>query len=564
MITKCQFIRRILVPIFVGILLISSPLYAQSTTNIMPLGDSITGSPGCWRAFLWEKLQNAGLTDKLNMVGTLAPQGCAVPHDGDNEGHGGILATNMASQNQLPAWLSATNPKIVLMHLGTNDVWSNRSTDSILGAFTTLVNQMRANNPTMKILVAKIIPMDAAGSCAGCPNGVIALNNGLTSWAAGLTTSASPIVLVDQWTGFSATADTYDGVHPNTQGDKKMADKWYPALVAALGNVPTSSSAASSVKSSAALSSVRSSIAVTSGQQCNWYGTSYPLCVSTQSGWGWENSKSCIARVTCSGQPAPYGIVGEVVASSSVAPSSVSVVSSSSAANRAPIAKITASTYMPTGCTTSGRASAAGSTDPDGDSLTYEWAISTGTSSYASVATGIDITFGMTQIVTYNIKLTVSDGRGGVSEATAQLSHSNTDFCSGTSSSGGSVSSSAPSSVPIISSSNVRSSSSVAAVSGACSYVVTNQWNGGFTGAIRIKNNGVSVLNGWNLSWNYSDGSKITNSWNANLSGANPYVAANLSWNSSIQPGQTVEFGFQGTKGSAAAQVPQIAGTVCQ
>ena len=66
---------------------------AQAQVRIMPLGDSITGSPGCWRAYLWERLLNAGYTD-IDFVGTLGPQGCGIPHDGDNEGHGGILATN--------------------------------------------------------------------------------------------------------------------------------------------------------------------------------------------------------------------------------------------------------------------------------------------------------------------------------------------------------------------------------------------------------------------------------------------------------------------------------------
>jgi lysophospholipase L1-like esterase len=49
---------------------------------------------------------------------------------------------------------------------------------------------------------------------------------------------------------------------------------------------------------------------------CNWYGTHYPLCITTTSGWGWENNKSCISRSTCSSQPAPYGIVGSTGASS--------------------------------------------------------------------------------------------------------------------------------------------------------------------------------------------------------------------------------------------------------
>lgn len=196
--------------------------------RIMPLGDSITGSPGCWRALLWNMLINAGYTN-INFVGTQPPQGCGVPYDGDNEGHGGALATGIVSQNQLPGWLAATSPDIVMMHLGTNDVWSGLSTATILGAYTTLVSQMRANNPNMKILVAQIIPMNPA-NCPTCGQGVVALDNAIPAWASAHSTAQSPISVVDQWTGFNATTDTVDGVHPNDSGNQKMAGKWYAAL----------------------------------------------------------------------------------------------------------------------------------------------------------------------------------------------------------------------------------------------------------------------------------------------------------------------------------------------
>ncbi|MDT0346118.1 GDSL-type esterase/lipase family protein [Streptomyces litchfieldiae] len=210
----------------------ASSAAAAEPVRIMPLGDSITGSPGCWRATLWNDLQAAGYTD-LDFVGTLGPQGCGVAHDGDNEGHGGILATNMAAQNQLPAWLSATSPDVVLMHLGTNDVWSNRSPVAILSAFTTLVNQMRANNPNMTVLVAQIIPMNPS-SCAECAQRTVNFNAAIPAWAAGISTSASPVRVVDHWTGFNTATDTYDGVHPNAAGDGKMADRWFDALTGVL------------------------------------------------------------------------------------------------------------------------------------------------------------------------------------------------------------------------------------------------------------------------------------------------------------------------------------------
>ncbi|WP_083608179.1 carbohydrate-binding domain-containing protein [Teredinibacter haidensis] len=59
-------------------------------------------------------------------------------------------------------------------------------------------------------------------------------------------------------------------------------------------------------------------------QQCNWYGTLYPLCDTTTTGWGWENSQSCISISTCSAQPSPYGIVGDTSSSQSSSSSSSS------------------------------------------------------------------------------------------------------------------------------------------------------------------------------------------------------------------------------------------------
>ncbi len=101
-------------------LLMIRPATAQTRmadpVRIMALGDSITGSPGCWRALLWQKLQAAGYTN-TDFVGTLPTQGCGFVYDGENEGHGGYLATNIANQSLLPGWLAATDPDVVIMHL---------------------------------------------------------------------------------------------------------------------------------------------------------------------------------------------------------------------------------------------------------------------------------------------------------------------------------------------------------------------------------------------------------------------------------------------------------------
>lgn len=208
---------------------------AAAPVRVMPLGDSITGSPGCWRAVLWNRLLDAGHTD-IDFVGTLPAQGCGVPHDGDNEGHGGELVTNVADQELLPARLAATRPDIVVMHFGTNDVWSSVPPDRILTAYTELVAQMRASNPRMRVLVAQIIPMNP-GSCAACAQRVADFNARIPGWAAATSTDRSPVTVVDQWTGFDPATDTYDGVHPNAAGDAKIAARWFPPLAALLGEI---------------------------------------------------------------------------------------------------------------------------------------------------------------------------------------------------------------------------------------------------------------------------------------------------------------------------------------
>lgn len=98
--------------------------------------------------------------------------------------------------------------------------------------------------------------------------------------------------------------------------------------------------------------------------------------------------------------------------------------------------------------------------------------------------------------------------------------------------------------------------------SAACTYSVDNEWNNGFVASITIKNDTGAAVNGWSINWSYST-NRITSSWNANLSGSNPYTATNIGWNGSIAPGQSISFGFQGNKNGATAERPTINGTVC-
>ncbi|KAJ4304682.1 hypothetical protein N0V90_000209 [Kalmusia sp. IMI 367209] len=228
------------------LLTLAAAATAQNTTlRYMPFGDSITEII-CWRALLWEKLQSTEWAT-VNFVGSgKTENNCKdTKYDRDNEGHSGFLAIDIANRNQLDGWLKTNPADVITMHLGTNDiVQQNKAVADIIAAFTKLVGVMRTSNPRMKIVVAQIIPMGM-----GSYNTKIQqLNAAIPTWAAGLNKTESPIWVVDQYTGFSGSSDLRDGVHPNTSGDQKMANIWYPALLTAFAAAKADKSTGTAVK----------------------------------------------------------------------------------------------------------------------------------------------------------------------------------------------------------------------------------------------------------------------------------------------------------------------------
>ena len=220
------------------------------TWHIMPLGDSITGST-CYPQLLSKELISKGHTN-FNFIGlNLNNQSCGAGAPSlMTEGHGGYDVTYLVTNNppqsghgtlaELQRW-AAEKPDVVLMQYGTNDVWGGVSQSSILSAYSFVVDQFRSQNPSVIFFVAQITPMHPSG-CSACESNVEALNSMIPSWAAGKTSTASPIYVVNVWAALPQASYlpnsqyTSDGVHPNAAGAQLMADVWYAALVAK--NIP--------------------------------------------------------------------------------------------------------------------------------------------------------------------------------------------------------------------------------------------------------------------------------------------------------------------------------------
>ncbi|MFG2603027.1 cellulose binding domain-containing protein [Streptomyces sp. NPDC048514] len=104
-------------------------------------------------------------------------------------------------------------------------------------------------------------------------------------------------------------------------------------------------------------------------------------------------------------------------------------------------------------------------------------------------------------------------------------------------------------------------------VTPACTveYSVTGQWDGGFQGSVRITNNRAS-LNGWQLTFDFADGQRITQGWNGRWSQSGTTVTADgESWNGSLGTGASVSVGFLASRpgGGTAPTVFRLNGTTC-
>ncbi len=88
-----------------------------------------------------------------------------------------------------------------------------------------IISELRAKNPQIVLLIAQIIPHNKSGEEAIEP-----FNNAIPAMIAEINTAISPVILVDQYTGFNSSTDLRDGEHPNVSGENKMAQKWFEAL----------------------------------------------------------------------------------------------------------------------------------------------------------------------------------------------------------------------------------------------------------------------------------------------------------------------------------------------
>jgi lysophospholipase L1-like esterase len=216
----------------IGVVMPAGVAAAESNggVRVMPLGDSITDGtqvPGGYRIGLWQRFSAAGY--RVDFVGTQF-NGPAALGDHDHEGHPGWRIDQIDAN--ITGWLGATNPRTVLLHIGTNDILQNYGVAGAPGRLSTLIDHITAAAPSADVFVATIIPLASAGQEAA----VQTFNAAIPGIVQSKVSGGKLVHLVDMHAALTA-ADLIDGIHPTAAGYDKMAATWYSALRSVPGTI---------------------------------------------------------------------------------------------------------------------------------------------------------------------------------------------------------------------------------------------------------------------------------------------------------------------------------------
>ena len=197
----------------------------QGALRVMPLGDSITAGVGTidhggYREPLWEKIKAAGWD--INFVGS-QQGGPAFMTQRANEGHPGWRVDQISGR--IVGWLEATQPQVILLHIGTNDIIQGYSPAVIATRLAYLLDQITTTLPGALVVVAQIIPLGDSLLNAR----VVAYNHMIPPLVHNLVEQGDHVSYVDMYHIIPAST-LIDHIHPNMNGYARIASVWFQVL----------------------------------------------------------------------------------------------------------------------------------------------------------------------------------------------------------------------------------------------------------------------------------------------------------------------------------------------
>ena len=212
-----------------------------SKPKLMIVGDSISAGPGCYKKFLLKALTDNHYSS-FEFIGEYSDEcGGGVRHSAvscstaEQYTQATFTVPNCQQGKSFPGMstlVTTHKPDLLMLQLGVNDVWSSKPTATILSSYTKLIEQARAQNPNVVLVVAQIqkIRPDCSTD-ETITKQAEELVKAVPAWAAQQSRAGSPVFVADLWTNSDWTkAETTDCVHPNDVGAERMGNNWYAAL----------------------------------------------------------------------------------------------------------------------------------------------------------------------------------------------------------------------------------------------------------------------------------------------------------------------------------------------
>ena len=216
----------------------SSPLPVQPTgqsPRIMIVGDSITeGSAGdyTWQYRLYEHLRADGVTPRMvgpyhslfnNVTKTEGNQNYANPRfERANDATWGMTLSR--EKDAIGGTVATYRPDYLLVLLGLDDLfWFGTSQPDMAANLAGFIAAARAARPHIRIVFGLLPPDIHTQTNPVFAASVASFNGTISSTAARLSTTGSPIVVSHDGAGLSVATDLWDGTHLNANGEVKMA-----------------------------------------------------------------------------------------------------------------------------------------------------------------------------------------------------------------------------------------------------------------------------------------------------------------------------------------------------
>lgn len=203
--------------------------------KVMLIGDSITeglDSSSSYRRYLDPMLRESGR--QIDLIGSRKSHNDektepdSYQYDVDHEGHWGKDSAWMAEN--LPRLLTNNVPDVAVIHLGSQDVVSNKAdaeplTDGIVRNISQVIELLRSKNPNVRIVLSKVIP------AKGKEDVIKLLNIKISQYAQSHSSPQQPLILADPNVGFDISLNLTDtGILLNASGARKMAAVFAEAI----------------------------------------------------------------------------------------------------------------------------------------------------------------------------------------------------------------------------------------------------------------------------------------------------------------------------------------------